>query len=73
MTLKQLNYSLFKSAEHLYEAGKYMMVFNKERGLKMMNEADAILAVIKPEEEKVPEEKLNSIMDEIMNAEIGEE
>lgn len=71
MTLKQLNYTLFKSAEHLAEAGKYMLAFNKERGLAMMAEADMILSIIKPEEEKVPQEKLESIMDEIMNIKVG--
>jgi len=71
MNVKQLNYSLFKSAEHLAEAGKYMLIFNRERGLKMLEEADMILSVIKPEEEKVPQEKLESIMNEIMNIKVG--
>jgi len=71
MNVKQLNYSLFKAAEHLAEAGKYMLVFNRERGIKMMEEADMILSVIKPEEEKVPQEKLETIMNEIMNIKAG--
>ncbi len=71
MTLKQINYSLYKSAEHLVEAGKYMMVFNRERGLNMLKEADMILSVIQLEEEKVPREKLESIMNEIMNIKVG--
>ena len=71
MTLKELNYSIYKSAEHLAESGKYMMALNRERGLKMMEDALLMLSVIKPEEEKVPQEKLESIMNEIMNFKTG--
>ena len=71
MTLKELNYSMYKCAEHLAEAGKYMMALNRERGLKMMEDANLILSVIKPEEEKVSRDKLESIMGEIMNFKVG--
>lgn len=71
MTLKQLNYSLFKSAEHLAEAGKYMLDVDKVRGLRMLEDANLILGIIKPEVEKVPRERLESIMDEIMNIKVG--
>ena len=72
MQRRELNYNMFKCAEHLIEAGRYMMALNKERGLRMIAEGDMILAVIKPEVEKVPNEKLESIMDEIMNIGAGD-
>lgn len=71
MTLKELNYSVYKSAEHLAESGKYMMALNRERGLKMMEDALLLLSVIKVEEEKVPKERLESIMNEIMSFKAG--
>ena len=72
MTLKDLNYSMFKCAEHLLEAGRYMLILNRERGIQLMAEADMILKIIQPEAEKVPEEKLESIMNEIMSINAGE-
>lgn len=67
MTLKQVNYSLFKAAEHLFEAGKYMMNVKPDIGIRMMQEAETLLGIIEPEQEKVPQDKLESIMAEIMN------
>lgn len=67
MNVKQLNYSMYKAAEHLAEAGKYMMILDQNRGLQMMAEADAILSVIKPEEEKMSDEKLNDVLNEILD------
>lgn len=67
MNVKQLNYSLFKAAEHLSEAGKFLMVLDQKRGLELLQEADAILSIIKPEKEKMSTELLDSIMAEIIN------
>lgn len=67
MKLKEVNYNLFKSAEHLLEAAKFMCIFDKDRADKMVVEADAILSVIDPAVEKVSQDKLSSIMDEIIN------
>lgn len=67
MNLNELNYSLFKSAEHLAEAGKFMMILDKERGVNMLDEAMMILSIIKPEEDKVSEERLSEVMSEILS------
>lgn len=67
MKREKMNYSLFMAAQHLFEAGKHMSNFNQERAEVFMMEADAILSIIEPVEEKVSQEKLNDIMDEIMS------
>ena len=70
MNVKQLNYSLCKAAEHLIEAGKHMMIFNPARGIIILQEADMILSIIKPETEKIAPDKLESIIQEIMNIKV---
>ncbi|MFG1483982.1 hypothetical protein ABMA79_15230 [Halobacteriovorax sp. HFRX-2_2] len=70
MNLKALNRSMYLAAEHLFEAGKHMLPIAPEYGEKLMLEADEILSMIKPEEEKVSDEKLDDILDEILNVEI---
>lgn len=67
MNKTELNYCLFKTAEHLTEAAKHISNLSQEKATSFMLEADAILSVIVPEEEKVSEEKLDNILDEIMN------
>jgi hypothetical protein len=67
MNVKQLNYSLYKAAEHLAEAGKYIMILDKNRGMQMLAEADVILSIIKPEEEKMSTERLNDVLSEIFD------
>ncbi|MFG1500144.1 hypothetical protein ABMA70_08020 [Halobacteriovorax sp. XZX-3] len=70
MNLKALNRSMFLAAEHLFEAGKHLMPISPEYGERLMLEADEILSMIKPEVEKVSDEKLDGILDEILNVEI---
>lgn len=71
MKLRELNSNMFYAAFHLAEAGKYMLDIDRERAMKMLIDAEMILSVIEPEEEKVPKERLKSIMDEIMNIKVG--
>ncbi|WP_120405534.1 hypothetical protein [Halobacteriovorax sp. BALOs_7] len=70
MNLKALNRSMYLAAQHLYEASKHMHPIAPEYSDKLLKDADEILAMIKVEEEKVSEDKLDSILDEIMNTEI---
>lgn len=72
MTLKEINYNLVNLAFHLGEAGKYMMIFNKDKGIEMLKMAETLLQHAEAEEEKVPQEKLDSIIDEIMKIDSGE-
>lgn len=70
MNVSQLNYGLYKAAEHLAEAGKHMMILDVNRGVALMQEAEAILSVIRPEPEKIEQAKLNSVLDEILNIDL---
>lgn len=70
MNVKQLNYSMYKAAEHMFEAAKFLMVIDKNRALIMMKEAEVILSVIKPEPEVISQERLDSVLNEIMNVEL---
>jgi len=70
MNVKQLNYGLYKAAEHLAEAGKHLMVLDVNRGVALLAEAEAILSIIKPVPEKMEEQKLNSVLDEILSIDL---
>lgn len=69
--LKKMNLALYNAAVHLMEAGKYMSNVPQEpfqqQAAKFIQMADDLAAIIKPEPEKVSDEKMKSIMDEIMN------
>ena len=71
MTLEEINHNLYKSAEHLFEASRYMSNFNGKRALEMAAEADIILSVIQPVEQKVSSERLDEVLGEIMEFEGG--
>ena len=66
MTLSELNYSLYKTAEHLLEASRYMSNFSQERAFNLAKQADMILSVIEPQKEKMSEERLDEVLGEIM-------
>lgn len=70
MNVKELNYGLYKAAEHLSEAGKHIMVLDVQRGIALMQEAEAILSIIQPVPEKMEQEKLNSVLDEILSIDL---
>lgn len=68
MTIKKLNNSLYNASIHLFEAGKYLSNIEEFRpeSRKLFEMADELAAVIKPEVEKVTEDKMLSILDEIL-------
>lgn len=70
MNVKELNYGLYKAAEHLAEAGKHLMVLDVNRGIALLAEAEAILSIIKPVPERMEEQKLNSVLDEILSIDL---
>lgn len=70
MNLKALNRSMYMTAHHLYEAARHMMPIEPEFASRLLKDADEILSVIQVEKEKVSDEKLDSILDEILNVEI---
>lgn len=67
--LRTMNGSLFYAANHLIEAGKYMSNVEEFRpyAVKLVEAADVLASLIKPEPEKVSDEKMKSVLDEIMN------
>ena len=68
-TLRQVNISLFRASEHLFEASKYL--YNvpemREDALRLLLMARAMVDVIEPEEQKVTQERMESILGEIIN------
>lgn len=69
MTLKkQFDYSLYMAAEHLTEAGKHLMILDEELGVRYIKEAEHLLSVIQPDEEKVSEERLDEVLNEILSS-----
>jgi len=70
MNLKMLNYNMYMAAFHLSESGKHLMAIDKKRGLELLQEAEMILSVIEPEEEKVSESRLDEVLNEIFSTEI---
>jgi len=66
--IRQMNKALYGAAFHLNEAGKYLTSVEDFRpdAVRLFDMAEEMLDIIKPEEQKVTEEKMNSILDEIM-------
>lgn len=67
-SIKQMNKALYMAASHIVEAGRYMSNVEEFRpeATKLMLMADELLAVIQPEPEKVSEDKMLNILDEIL-------
>lgn len=63
-----MNKALYMASAHLVEAGKYMSNVEEFRpeATKLMLMADELLAIIQPEPEKVSEDKMLNILDEIL-------
>ena len=70
-TIKEMNKALYNAAIHLMEAGKHLSNVQEFRieATQLMKMADEYLDIIKPEPDKVPEEKMLSILDEILGEE----
>ncbi|MDD0854377.1 hypothetical protein HBN50_14790 [Halobacteriovorax sp. GB3] len=70
MNLKSLNRSMYLGAYHLLEASKHLGGIDPEFGQKLATQAMELVNSIIPEEEKVSDEKLDSLLDEILNADL---
>jgi|APSaa5957512576_1039674.scaffolds.fasta_scaffold142116_2 nitrogenase molybdenum-iron protein alpha/beta subunit len=67
-SIENINQSMYKASTHLIEAAKYLSDTGfKDESISLMSLADKLLDVIVPEPEKITEEKMNNIMDEIIN------
>lgn len=68
-SIKQMNKALYKASEHLVEAGRYLSNVEEFRpeAIKLLQMADMFASIIKPEPQKVSEDRMRSILDEIMS------
>lgn len=66
--MNQINKSIFSASQHLIEAAKYLSDTGfKDEAVKLIVLADNLVGVIVPEPEKITEERMTNIMDEIAN------
>jgi type VI protein secretion system component VasF len=68
-SIKEMNHALFRSAFHLNEAAKYLSNVQEfeEEANKLFEMAYEMISIVQPEPEKVSEDKMQSILDEIIN------
>lgn len=68
-TISKMNRTLYRSAFHLMEAGKHMSNVEDFRAesIMLLEMANELVSMIKPEPEKISEDKMKSILDEIIN------
>lgn len=67
--IKQMNHALFSGAYHLNEAAKHLSNVQEfeEEANRLFEMAFEMISIIQPEIEKVSEDKMQSILDEIIN------
>lgn len=67
--MKKMNKALYAASFHLLEASKYLGNIEEFRpaAKDLLERAQFLIEIIKVEEEKISEEKVNSILDEILN------
>ena len=70
-TIKTMNKSLYNASFHILEAGKYLSNVEDFRpeAARLFKLAELYANIIQPEPEKVTQEKMLSILDEILNVE----
>lgn len=67
-TIKQMNNALFNASQHLLEASKYLSNVEefRDEAHKLLMMATGLSEIIQPEEEKISDDKMKSILDEII-------
>lgn len=68
-SIKQMNKALFASSHHLMEAAKHLSNVEefREDAIRLLEMADEMAAIIKPEPEKVKKDEMQNILSEIMD------
>lgn len=68
-SIKQMNTALFKASYHLLEASRYLSNVEEFRpeAFKLLQMAHEMSDIIEPEVEKISDDKMKSILDEIIN------
>lgn len=72
-SIKKMNKALYAAGHHLLEASKHMSNVEEFRpeAQKLLAMSEFFVSIIKEEPEKVTEDKMLSILDEIMNFDEG--
>jgi hypothetical protein len=67
-SIKKMNKALYSTSFHLFEAGKYLSNIEEFRpeATRILEMAAEMAEIIKPEPEKVTEDKMMSILTEIL-------
>lgn len=70
-TIKTMNKALYNASYHLLEAGKHLTNVQDFRpeAVRLFKLAELYVNIIQPEPEKITEQKMLSILDEILNTE----
>lgn len=72
-SIKKMNKALYNASFHMMEAGKFLSNVEEFRddAHRILIMAEEMASIIKPEQEKVSNEKMLNILDEIMNFNTG--
>ncbi len=68
-TKDEMNMKMYNAAIHLMEAAKWMSDVDGTFALRFAAIADKMLSIIDAPEQKVSDERMDNIMNEILNAE----
>lgn len=68
-SISKMNRSIYRASFHLLEAGKHLSNVSdfREESNTLVEMANELLSIIQPEQGKITEERMNSILDEIIN------
>ena len=68
-SIKQMNKALFAASYNIMEAAKHLSNVEefREDAIRLLEMADEMAAIIKPEPEKVKKDKMQNILSEIMD------
>ena len=68
ITMKEMNQAIFFASEHLYEAGRELATIESFRptGLQLLTMSRDLLSIAKPDVKKVEDDKMKSILGEIL-------
>ena len=67
--IRDMNLALYNASMHLLEAGKYLSNIQKfrEESILLLDMAKDMTDIIQPEIPKIDDERMDSILDEIIN------
>ena len=66
---EQMDRNMYNAAFHLMEAGKYMSDVDDQFALRIMLVADKLLSILDAPKQKIDDESMDDILNEILNSE----